>query len=47
MVILGINDDHHSGCAIFVNGKNKCTLSEEKITRKKNEYDKNYCRNWS
>ena len=38
MVILGINDGHNSGCAIFVNGKNKCTLSEEKITRKKNEY---------
>ena len=38
MVILGINDGHNSGCTIFVNGKNKCTLSEEKITRKKNEY---------
>jgi carbamoyltransferase len=38
MVILGIHDGHNSGCSIFVNGINKCTLSEEKITRKKNEY---------
>ena len=38
MVILGIHDGHNSGCSVFVDGKNKCTLSEEKITRKKNEY---------
>ena len=34
MVILGIHDGHNSGCSIFVIGINKCTLSEEKITRK-------------
>lgn len=38
MVVLGIHDGHNSGCSLFLDGKNICTLSEEKITRKKNEY---------
>ena len=35
MVVLGIHDGHNSGCSLFLDGKNICTLSEEKITRKK------------
>ena len=38
MIVLGIHDGHNSGCAIFKNGKLICALSEERVTRKKNEY---------
>ena len=38
MIVLGIHDGHNSGCSIFKNGTLLCSLSEERITRKKNEY---------
>ena len=38
MIILGIHDGHNCGCSIFRDGNNLCTLSEEKVTRNKNEY---------
>ena len=38
MIVLGIHDGHNSGCSIFKNGKLICALSEERVTRKKNEY---------
>ena len=38
MIILGIHDGHNCGCSIFKDGVNLCTLSEEKVTRNKNEY---------
>lgn len=38
MIVLGINDGHNCGCAIFKDGILICALSEERITRKKNEY---------
>ena len=38
MIILGIHDGHNCGCSIFIDGNNLCTLSEEKVTRNKNEY---------
>ena len=38
MIILGIHDGHNSGASIFKNGKMLVAISEEKITRNKNEY---------
>ncbi len=38
MITLGIHDGHNSGCAIFKDGKIICALSEERVTRNKNEY---------
>ena len=38
MILLGIHDGHNCGASIFIDGKLVCALSEEKITRKKNEY---------
>ena len=38
MYILGINDGHNSGASIFLNGKLICAISEERLSRKKNEY---------
>ena len=38
MIVLGIHDGHNSGCAFFKNGVLLCALSEERITRRKNEY---------
>ena len=38
MYILGINDGHNSGASIFLNGKLICAISEERLSRIKNEY---------
>lgn len=38
MIILGIHDGHNSGASLFKNGKLLGAVSEEKISRKKNEY---------
>ncbi len=38
MIILGINDGHNCGACLFKNGQLLISLTEEKITRKKNEY---------
>jgi len=38
LIILGIHDGHNSGASIFVDGKLIFAISEEIITRKKNEY---------
>ena len=38
MIILGIHDGHNSGASIFKNGKMLVAISEEKVTRNKNEY---------
>jgi carbamoyltransferase len=38
MIILGIHDGHNSGASLFKNGKLLSAISEEKISRKKNEY---------
>ena len=38
MYILGINDGHNSGATIFYKEKLICAISEERLTRKKNEY---------
>ena len=38
MIVLGIHDGHNCGAAIFKNGKLLYALSEERVTRKKNEY---------
>jgi len=35
---LGINDGHNSSATIFYNGKLLCAISEERLSRKKNEY---------
>ncbi len=48
MYILGIHDGHHSGAAIFRDFKLICAISEERISRNKNEYgfpmlSINYC----
>ena len=50
MIILGINDGHHCGACLFINKELKFALSEERLTRKKNEYGFpkkaiNYCLN--
>mgnify|MGYP001298148411 FL=1 len=38
MIILGIHDGHNCGASIFKNGKMLIAISEEKLTRNKNEY---------
>ena len=38
MNLLSIHDGHNCGAAIFKNGQLLCALSEERITRNKNEY---------
>ena len=38
MYILGINDGHNSSATIFYNGNLLCAISEERLSRKKNEY---------
>ncbi len=38
MIVLGIHDGHNSGASLFKNGKLLSAVSEEKISRKKNEY---------
>ena len=38
MIIISIHDGHNSGAAIFKEGKLICAISEERVTRKKNEY---------
>ena len=48
MNILGINDGHHCGACLFINKKLVFAISEERLTRKKNEYgfpklSINYC----
>ena len=52
MNLLSIHDGHNCGVAIFINGNLVCALSEERITRKKNEYGFpmnaiNYCLNYA
>ena len=38
MVILGINDGHNSSAALIIDGKLKCAIAEERISRQKNHY---------
>ena len=38
MIILGIHDGHNCGASLFRDGKMLIAISEEKISRKKNEY---------
>ena len=38
MIILGIHDGHNCGASLFKNGALLIAISEEKITRNKNEY---------
>ena len=38
MFVIGIHDGHHCGAAIFKDKKIICAISEERLTRKKNEY---------
>ena len=38
MNLLSIHDGHNCGVAIFIKGKLVCALSEERVTRNKNEY---------
>ena len=38
MYILGIHDGHHSGASLFFKNKIICAISEERLSRKKNEY---------
>ena len=38
MIVLGIHDGHNSGASVFKDGKLLSAISEEKISRKKNEY---------
>lgn len=38
MIILGIHDGHNCGASLFKNGALMIAISEEKITRNKNEY---------
>lgn len=38
MIILGIHDGHNCGASLFKDGEMLIAISEEKITRKKNEY---------
>ena len=37
MKILGIHDGHNSGASILVNGEIICSISEERLSRKKND----------
>ena len=37
MIVLGIHDGHNSGASLLKNGKLLSAISEEKISRKKNE----------
>ena len=37
ITILGIHDGHNSGATILQDGKIKYSISEERLTRKKNE----------
>ena len=48
MYILGIHDGHHCGASLFNDDKIICAISEERLTRSKNEYgfpkkSINYC----
>ena len=38
MIVLGIHDGHNCGSALFKDGNLICALSEERVTRNKNEY---------
>ena len=38
MIILGIHDGHNCGASLFKNGTLLIAISEERITRNKNEY---------
>ena len=38
MIILGIHDGHNSGVSLFIDGELKFAITEERISRKKNEY---------
>jgi len=38
LIILGIHDGHNCGASLFKNGKMLIAISEEKLTRNKNEY---------
>ena len=38
MIVLGIHDGHNSGASLFKNGRLLTAISEEKISRNKNEY---------
>ena len=38
MYILGIHDGHHCGASLFNDDKIICAISEERLTRSKNEY---------
>ena len=38
MIVLGIHDGHNCGSALFKDGNLICVLSEERVTRNKNEY---------
>ena len=38
MIIIGIHDGHNSGASLFYDNKLICAVTEERFTRKKNEY---------
>ena len=38
MIILGINDGHHAGAALLIDGVLVSAISEERLTRRKCEY---------
>ena len=38
MIVLGIHDGHNCGVSLFIENKLKFAISEERISRKKNEY---------
>ena len=38
MILIGIHDGHNCGASLFIDGKLKFAITEERLTRKKNEY---------
>ena len=38
MIILGVNDGHNSSACLIINGKLKCAIAEERLSREKNHF---------
>lgn len=38
MIILGIHDGHNASAALIIDGKLKCAIAEERLSRQKNHY---------
>ena len=38
MIILGVNDGHNSSACLIIDGKLKCAIAEERLSREKNHF---------